>query len=282
MSALRDSAEALVALGTHIFPLPPRSKIPFPGSSGKDDARCDASPCRSGTLYNIAWMPASVGLIGMDLDKPEHWADAQEFGLSAEPTFEVVTGPNRDGCRRVHRYFRGTAPSHGAQLKSIVVRAAKGYMLFPPSIHPDGHTYSAIGTFADAIALPPRATEELARGDSDAARSARVSDAFAAQQITSGNRHPAFSSIIGHLAAKGVDESYTLVLIQSHNLQACDVPKSPAEITRLVRDIYRAEARNHPERVARMIEPAPSLSETIRPRPMFNTAGGRILNRGGR
>ncbi len=252
--SLAQAAQSWVAQGAAIFPLRPNSKAPYGDTSGFKDARRDASPWQDGTPHNIGFLPASMGLIAIDVDKPLHWDDAKRWGLLAEPTFEVATPKGR------HFYFRGLAPSNGCPVDSLVVRAASGYTVLPPSVTPDG-VYEALNTPADAIALPPAFAARLASQASTTAARERVADVFSGRRIPEGGRHPALCTMAGHLAAKQVAMPYAMELVHAWNAQHCDPPKDAREVTKLVRDIYAKEESRIGEAAAHLLAPSISLDE---------------------
>lgn len=235
MNALQAAARTYAAQGASIFPLLPRSKEPYPYTNGFRDARADASPWDDGIPHNIGFLPASRGLVCIDVDQPQHWQEATAWGLLAEPTFEVHTGKGS------HFYFRGQAPTNGAPVGSLIVRAAYGYTILPPSVHPSGATYETDGTFADAIPLPPRFAAHLATLSSAEGGRDRVRKVFSGRRIAEGERHPTLCTLAGHLAARGVDEAFGLELVHAWNAQYCDPPKGAPEVTKLVSDIYAKE-----------------------------------------
>ncbi len=253
--SLAQAAQAWVAQGAAIFPLMPNTKVPYKGTSGFKDARRDASPWQDGTPHNIGFLPASMGLVAIDVDQPLHWDDAKRWGLLAEPTFEVATPKGR------HFYFRGIAPSNGCPVDSLIVRAASGYTVLPPSATPDG-PYEALNTPADAIALPPAFAARLASQASSTAARERVTEVFSGRRITEGGRHPALCTMVGHLAAHQIALPYAMELVHAWNAQYCDPPKDAREVTKLVTDIYAKEERRIGEASAHLLVPPTELYDT--------------------
>ncbi|WP_309671062.1 bifunctional DNA primase/polymerase [Gemmatimonas sp.] len=266
---LRQAAETWAKMGAHIFPLSPLSKVPLAGSQGHLAARADASPWSGEEGFNIGFLPASLGLIAIDVDRPQHWDDARRWGLLAEPTFEVTT-PNGQ-----HFYFRGRAPANGCPVDSLIVRAARGYTVLPPSVTADG-VYSASMGPSDAIALPPAFADRLALQSAPDAARQRVAQVFSARRIEEGNRHPALCTLAGHLAARHIDELVATELVHAWNAQYCDPPKGALEVSKLVADIYAKERRRFPERAASFIaashQPTAEQARSARRRPFGSSS----------
>ncbi len=261
--------------GAAIFPLIPKGKVPLAGSQGHLAARADAGPWLGGIPYNIGFLPASLGLVAIDVDRPEHWDDAQRWGLLAEPTFEVVTPKGR------HFYFRGRAPLNGCPVDSLIVRAARGYTVLPPSETPDG-VYCAHTGPADAIALPPAFASRLLAQSAPAAARERVAQVFTGRRINEGNRHPALCTLAGHLAAHQIDESAALELVHAWNAQYCDPPKGAPEVTKLVTDIFGKERQRVGQCVRRLLDAdnaEPALAVTSHRRRPFGWQSDSVTRR---
>jgi len=88
----------------------------------------------------IATIPGRCGYVVFDIDGPEALLEAQQLGLLAEPTLEVVTG--RDGGRHLWCLRPAFEVSNRCgNLRYLHIRGDKGYVLLPPSIHPNGKRY---------------------------------------------------------------------------------------------------------------------------------------------
>ncbi len=246
-ATLAQAAMAWAKLGAAIFPLTPGEKVPLARSHGHLAARADASPWLGGIPYNIGFLPASLGLVAIDVDQAEHWDDARRWGLLAEPTFEVITPKGR------HFYFRGQAPANGCPVDSLIVRAARGYTVLPPSVTAEG-VYTATGGPADAIALPSEFAARLAAQSSHEAARQRVAQVFTGRRINEGSRHPALCTLAGHLAAHQIDEAAALELVHAWNAQYCDPPKGAPEVTKLVTDIFGKERQRVGQFVRRLLD----------------------------
>ncbi len=133
-------AQALVKLGFPVFPCVPRAKTPLTSRGFKDastdPAQIDAWFAKHPNA-NIAI--ATGDLVVVDVDGPLGEAALLRFG-ALPVTVTVRTGKGR------HLYFkappgveiRNSARRLGEQLDT---RGVGGYVIAPPSIHPDGRRY---------------------------------------------------------------------------------------------------------------------------------------------
>lgn len=129
--------------GIKIFPLRPREKTPLT-KHGYKDATSDESQIQT---WWVQWPDANIGLatgrvsglVVIDVDGPQ----GEESLKSLPPmpaTWEVSTGRGR------HLYYRSpegasVGSSAGRLGEKLDVRGEGGYVVAPPSIHPNGHRY---------------------------------------------------------------------------------------------------------------------------------------------
>jgi hypothetical protein len=147
-------------LGWPVFPCAARAKAPLT-LDGFHAATTDAEQVRAWWTRwpraNIGHAPGRAGHLVIDIDGAEGQASAVRLGLRAEPTLIVTS------TRGEHRYYRHPGGTIGNRrlAPGIDVRADAGYVLVPPSIHPSGRRYVAVGSIADIIPLPPAALDLL-------------------------------------------------------------------------------------------------------------------------
>jgi hypothetical protein len=134
----RRHALELAGSGMHVFPLKPNSKQPAT-SNGLKDASDD--PERVAAMFHprfdglekgigIACEPS--GLLVVDLDGDEGMAQRDKF----PPTLTALTG------KGAHLYYAGTGKSTVRRLgEGVDTRGIGGYVVAPPSRHPNGHRY---------------------------------------------------------------------------------------------------------------------------------------------
>jgi len=144
-----ETAQSWLAEGIAVFPCLSRSKSPAVDRWNPyrerlpRDAELRAWFAHDG--YNLAVVCGWQGLVVVDFDSA--WAysrwlaglETRQF-RAAMQTYQVAT------ARGVHLYYLVDVPTEPAKLPGVDVKAAGGYVLAPPSIHPSGHVYAATGT----------------------------------------------------------------------------------------------------------------------------------------
>ena len=95
--------------------------------------------------FNIAVVTGWQGLVIVD------WDDAEKLiaWMFKHPTWADVCPYRVETPRGLHMYFYTVSPAQYVKLDGVDIKAAGGYCLAPPSIHPNGRPYIAIGSPAD-------------------------------------------------------------------------------------------------------------------------------------
>jgi putative DNA primase/helicase len=145
-----DAALEYVGLRWAIFPLLPRSKIPPKGSHGFLDATTDPAQVRawwSATPEaNIGLAVGKSGLVAIDVD-PRHQGDATwaaiclALGEAVADTVVNMTG----GGGRHFLYRQNGHPvktDDGTLGEGVDTVGETGYIILPPSVHPNGKAYA--------------------------------------------------------------------------------------------------------------------------------------------
>ena len=160
-----DDAIDYAAKGWRVLPLRPRSKIPVT-AHGLDDATTDLDQVRA---WWTRWPNANIGckvpdrIVVIDVDPRNGGLESLrqlELELGPLPETATVESGRRDGGR--HLYFRRPP---AARLKAhagdgIDVKV-NGYMVMPPSVHPDtGQPYRWVGEHGPRL-LPYRWVDHL-------------------------------------------------------------------------------------------------------------------------
>ncbi len=251
MSRLGHAAAELAVAGYHIHPLRPRAKVPATRNGFKDATRdprtiarwWDASPDA-----NVGISCGGSAVVVFDVDS-KAGADPREilarFDRAGAPVIGTGVAPERSeryprslaGRRGVQVYFRGAMPSAARlTIPGCEIKAAGGYVVAPPSVHPCGAEY--VGQLPPAADLPnaPRWLVELVRrpeprsfATAPAGRPAdpsRVLDGLARTvreaQVGERNRILFWAScrLAEHAAAGKVDEGQALEELRAAGLDA--------------------------------------------------------------
>ena len=248
---MKDWALMYAGLGFAVFPLWPRDKRPATENGFKaattDRQRIsdwwDKYPdCNIG----IATGAMSGGLVVIDLDIDEdkgingyemlkQWQ--QEHGVLPD-TWQSITG--RGGY---HLFYRDAASnkSRTGLYEGVDIRADGGYIVAPPSIHPNGNRYEWEQGPGDGIEIAQAdiKTTEFLLGD--------LPDGWAKkgfqepETIPEGGRVKAMIQLIGSLKGKGLGSDAIRAAVQSENEKRCVPPLTNQE---LEKEVFPALARD--------------------------------------
>jgi hypothetical protein len=260
---LLDAALGYAALGWAVFPLGVRSKLPLIarecGGRGCLDASRDEGTIRrwwhdcAGANIGIATGSIS-NLWVLDLD-PRHGGDVSFADLGREHGGVGETVLSRTGGGGWHIYFGG-APrirnSVGKIAPGIDVRSDGGYVIGPPSVHPNGDCYRwhpghgpeevAVGHAPLWLLLAAQQAGGSGSAGGGVASPERHRDLFAAG-AAQGSRNAAVAQLTGYLLRRGVDPLMVLDVLRLWNVTRCRPPLDDDELTGVVASICKREAR---------------------------------------
>jgi bifunctional DNA primase/polymerase-like protein len=184
-----DYALAYASRGWAVFPLVPQDKVPMKGSHSYNDATTNGKTIRRWWTdqpdANIAIRTGQGSdLLIPDIDPRNHgdivWnLLIEEYG-EFPPTPTVITG---SGGRHYYLSWADITPGNGALGTGVDLKADGGYVVAPPSIHPNGQPYEwMLETFELNTADTPSWIAKVRGGITD-----RISD-------TSRNGHHSIST----------------------------------------------------------------------------------------
>lgn len=259
--------------GWAVFPLGVRGKLPLigrdAGGRGFLDATTDAEQIAAwwtaapNANVGIATGAAS-GFVVVDVDGPEGDVALRAYTLPPCPVSS--TGKGRHLLfRRPADGLRNSAKKLGPMLD---VRADGGYIVAPPSVHPDGgvYTWTVAPEFCDPPELPPAVLARLvgappAQPDLRLVTGEEASEqvrpdpfsppapapvaSIAAAPIPEGARNQTLAQYAGRCLALGMSELETLAIVQGVNREQGRPPLDRAEVERIVASIAAAERRQY-------------------------------------
>jgi RecA/RadA recombinase len=259
MTDLWRAARAYLKMGLHPIPCRPRNKRPL----------FDWLPYQTQqpTLSEIdAWwgehpdanvaLVVGRGIMVADLDGPHAGRLLGEAGIELPAGApRVKTGHGR------HVYL---APSEGVRNRTAVlsvevdgvksqldIRADGGYVLAPPSIHPNGSRYTWEVSLVFPLPPAPGVLLELVRErkPAEAHTSANGSApdwiTTALRGVSEGSRDDTAARLAGYFVSKGHPEDVVLELMAQF-AGRCSPPLPLGDIRRIVQSVRRADAR-HPK-----------------------------------
>lgn len=172
---------------------------------------------------NIALVCGSIsGLVVVDLDGQEGIDEAAKLGLRSP--LNVVTGKGR------HLYYKhpGGLVNNAVRLApGIDLRADGGYVLLPPSVHPNGHSYAWQGNISSPLNLYKALAEQTRRVLAPVNGQGWLSEAFAG--LKEGNRNNTFTKIVGRLHYDGWQPNDIKGFLAPH-ATACAFPEAELDI----------------------------------------------------
>jgi Bifunctional DNA primase/polymerase, N-terminal/Primase C terminal 1 (PriCT-1) len=182
------------------------------------------------------------GLFVVDVDGAEGEATLrtlEQIHTPLPPTREAITG--RNGGR--HAYFRlgkhkvrNSAGKLGAD-----VRGTGGYVLLPPSIHPNGRPYSWSVDSADHIAPAPDCIGDQKDGQG---KPLEHWHHVLTRQISEGSRNSTLASVCGKLVDSGLSDVLLLLdVMLCINDALCNPPLVYQEVDNIISSVLRSHLR---------------------------------------
>lgn len=242
---MKDWALYYADIGFAVFPLKVRSKYPATEHGFKDASKDKAIiekwwDEKPGYNIGIATGKASDGLIVIDLDIDndkgingyESLKDWERDNGALPETWTSITG--RGGYHLLYRCSTEYQCKTGLY-DGVDIRADGGYIVAPPSIHPDTErAYEwEIGPEDEVDITPVNCivTEFLkGSGGSDVNKNAY----HVAEEIPEGTRVSSLIQLIGSLRAKGVSEKGIENLVRTENTEKCKPPLTDDELEKEV------------------------------------------------
>ncbi len=291
---LRAALVYATKFGFALFPCRMRGKDPLT-KHGVKEASKDPATIRAWwkrwPKANIAIATgAASGIVVLDADEKvggrETLATLEEENgrLPEAPT--VLTGGGG-----LHVYFHdpsGVRNSAGALGLGLDVRADGGYVIAPPSIHPNGSKYAwEVSSRIDDVTLPDVPAWLLERMKPVAAQRFELPD-----QVSEGTRNDTLYRSGRALRAQGVGEAEILAALTVTNRERCAPPLSEEEIQKIAHNaattpdsqefaekraavngwVHASAALSdgwpEPEEIGGELPAVPTLKETLMPEPL--------------
>lgn len=242
-TTMLDAALELAACGFAVFPLKPKSKTPLT-AHGFKDATTDETKVRAwwaatpDANIGIATGEVSGGLVVIDVDIDDQngkdgyrsLVEWQNVHGSLPITLSAQTG--RGGIHYFYRSPKALKNTANPE-KSIDIRADGGYVVAPPSVHPNGRKYCwLIPLCPQAIATVDDNT--LAFIGSLYERKKRGRPRGSTNRVKKGGRNNALISFVGEMQGLGLDDSTIIERAAEFNETRFDEPLDSAEFEKTV------------------------------------------------
>lgn len=247
---LKGWALEYTGMGLAVFPLRARNKTPATKNGCKDattDQKQIASWWNRWPDANIGIATGSVsgGLVVIDLDRDE---EKGRDGYEILQEWQRQHGQLPDTCQSItgrggyHLLYRDTAEHRNAQalFEGVDIRGEGGYIVAPPSIHPNGHTYEwEQGPDEFEIAQADDLVRKFIKGP----KKEQQQYLHQPEMIPEGQRVSTLVSLIGSQRAKGLGDAAIRAAVQAENEEKCSPPLTDQE---LEKEVFPALKRNWP------------------------------------
>ena len=241
---LQAAAIEYAKQGFRVFPLRPRTKEPAT-KHGFKDATTSIEQIRAWWLsgpYNIG-IATGHGLVVVDIDqKPEE----QKYGMDSLRDWEKSHGEFTptwicmSGTGGLHYWYRSDEDFKNSVelLPGIDIRSEGGYIVAPPSVHPNGNPYEweASGDpsevkMADLTGSALEMLQNSSRTHREGAQRATYRDN---ETISEGGRTAALVSLEGSLLNLNLTAEAIEAAVREENHRKCDPPLTDEELEKNV------------------------------------------------
>ena len=242
---LLDAAIEYASRGMAVFPLKPREKKPLT-KHGVKDATTDFDQIEKWWKRNpnanigIACGQASGGLLVIDVDERSNGVS----GFDSLHEWESENGELPETSRTItgkggsHILFR--VPHKEANrvdlLEGVDIRSDGGYIVAPPSIHPNGNTYE---WEYDPEEYGIAEADETVLSLLSVGKKVDVNKFTSPEKIPDGQRNDTIHSVACSLQSRGLADSAILAACLAENEAQCNPPMSEEEVTKIVNSALR-------------------------------------------
>jgi hypothetical protein len=243
MSTLPLETEAISNLAERnwrLFPVRARGKQPlindWPGQATTDRAHLAFWAKRfPGCNWGVATGPES-GIFVLDVDGEEGLAAVMEFQRSGRALPQTLTAQTGKGS---HAYFSWPVGLHlrnsaSKLAHSLDVRAAGGYVVVPPSVHPTGTPYKFIDEKFPVAPAPEWLLEQLLGRTHTEPTISNVTGS-----IGEGQRNATLARFAGPMRRAGMTAHEIECALQEVNIRRCVPPLPKAEVSQIANSISR-------------------------------------------
>jgi len=238
-----------ISLGIHLFPLRPKTKKPAT-EHGFKDAKCHPAHeeiwIKNPNLNIGIATGKTSGITIVDIDSESGGAESYKFLLEEyklDPCTLRVNTP-RGGFHLIYKDRIGFQSSNGI-LPGIDIKGDGGYVVAPPSVHPNGKEYQ-FENLANFLSLDQTQFEsslkefpyELFQKIKKSKKKVYVQEDG---KVNAGNRFEYLRSFTGKIRRAGVSHASALNLIGNENQTRCNPPKTEEEVRAIVDGIYKLD-----------------------------------------
>lgn len=237
---LLDAAIEYASKGMAVFPLKPRAKEPITKNGVKDattnfDTIAKWWGKHPNANIGIACGAVSGGLLVIDLDVKENGVN----GLDSLHNWERDNGELPETVRSItgkggaHLFYRTNHKEKNRVnlLEGVDVRSDGGYIVAPPSIHPNGRSYE---WEYDPEEYPIAEADGTVNSLLSVGKKIERDKFVAPDKIPNGKRNDTIFKMACSLQAKGLSDEAITAACKADNVKKCDPPLDDDEVVRIV------------------------------------------------
>lgn len=256
MASLVKYAVGYANLGWFVLPVDPLKKKPLILWAQRKDKRPTANEIKG---WFTKWPDARIGILtgaasgfdAVDLDGPEAIQRFEANVCEIPGTIMQTTGRKEGGCHLLFKHSANglrNAAGKGAD-KGIDLRTTGGFVVVAPSLHKTGKRYAwgKIDPLADGLddllEMPQEAIEHFKKKSGGNGEKQEIT----LEPVECGVRNDSLTRLVGKWASQGMDIETAYLTAAGWNLKLAK-SLDDQEVATTVESVYRAEARNHPER----------------------------------
>lgn len=246
VNTMLDAALDYASKGLLVFPLVPGGKSPIT-SNGFKDASKDPEQIKkwwtNNPMANIGCPTGLLnGIVVVDIDNHDDGSGEPVDGSDSLREFEREHGELPETANTItggggyHYPFRTNRKvnSRTGVLPGIDIKADGGYIVLPPSIHPNGESYLWENTIDDVgIAEANDLVYELATMGKETSTEKYMMP----NKIAEGGRHDALFKAACSMRASGLSQEGIEAALIRENASRCFPPLPEKEVTTLAKDI---------------------------------------------
>lgn len=245
--------------GLRVFPLSPCDKTPLKGSKGLHEATNNIGVIKqwwtSNPFYNIGCATGN-GIAVIDIDEGTDNNGKSKSGEDSIAQWQSENGQLPDTLTAIsgkggrHLYYRtgNKYSSKAGVIKNVDVRAEGGYIVLPPSIHPNGNRYSWVGDFGiDKIASADQTVSKILSLGCNKTNNISLStisnklilqtDILDRLNFDEGSRNDSLYRFGCSLQGKGVSDVDVFNELTRINLSRCNPPLSVQEVNSIYNSV---------------------------------------------
>lgn len=257
---LLDAAIDYASRGLAVFPIKPREKAPIT-AHGVHEATTNFEQINKwwsrypNANIGIACGKVSGGLLVVDLDRKPNGVD----GLDSLSEWERENGELPETVRSItgtdgsHIFYRidGAGKNRVNLLPGVDIRSDGGYIVAPPSIHPNGNKYE--------WEYDPE-EYEIAHGDEvldkllNYGKKDKVDSFTMPDKVGKGQRNDTMYKLACSLQARNLPDTVIRASMSAANSEMCDPPLSPDELDKIIESALKHDKGTQLQSAARDLD----------------------------